>query len=918
MSDSAPTAPPSSIPSPTCPTCGTVLDSANTDAPCPACLMSGVLKDQDETQTYAAPPGRRLPSRPARDLPCDLGDYTLLSRLGQGGMGTVYEAEQRSTGRRLALKVLGQNLDTPEMRRRFLREGRLAARVNHPASLYVFGSEEIDGIPVITMEIAPGGTLQDALDRRGPLPVADAVDAVLHMIDGLEAALERGVLHRDIKPSNCFVAPDGTVKVGDFGLSVSTLPSLETSRDTFATQGGRVMGTPAFASPEQLRGDDVDARSDLYSVGATLFTLLTDRAPFPGDNAVQVVANAVDTPPSPVSDFRDDLPPGLAPVITRCLAKEPGSRYADYAALRDALLPFGSAVPEPATEAQRTAAGWIDYLAAFLPTYAALMVTVGPEALFIRPLYVFTPEAWCYPLLVFAAGLVYFALTEGLWGAGLGKWIMSLRVVRTHPHPTGRRPGVARAALRILIPIVLIECVRIPLTLATLPSGEWGLVNILLLIGLAIGCPWIAALLWIPARRSNGFATGWDLATDTRVVVRPRGTRRPGVAPRRAPDAQAAAEAPRCIGPFRVTSEVAPGHWLAADDPVLRRGVWLIRRGGLGGHAPSAARRAAARPGRPRWLQEIETDGAVWDVFEASRGTPFTEHTARGPVPWSTVRYWLHDLAAELHAARHEATLPDACRLDEVWITDDGRAVLLDAPWPHGSASGGTPAAAPADLIPVDTLDGQQRFLQAVAQHVDPVSVPVHAQPVLHNLRAASFEKLTFLTGTLRGLLNKPADVTRSLRAASMFIIPGYAWIATLLGIAANTDPSVGPRVWAGRIAIAGLVMLNFIAFFDVLLAFWRKTTGLTTFGLEVVTVNGRASRTRMLTRCAILWLPVVGSTGVLAAVALSRGTGISFRTAAALGAAALTGAAVFAASALIHPTRGLHDRLAGVWVGRR
>jgi serine/threonine protein kinase len=167
------------------------------------------------------PPGREF------DLPHELGDYTLVAPLGRGGMGTVYEAVQRSTGRRLALKLLAQNLDSPEMRQRFLREGRLAARVNHPSSLYVFGSEEIDGIPVITMEIAPGGTLQDALDRRGPLPITEAVDATLNMIDGLEAALDRGVLHRDIKPSNCFVSPDGTVKVGDFGLSVSTLPSAD-------------------------------------------------------------------------------------------------------------------------------------------------------------------------------------------------------------------------------------------------------------------------------------------------------------------------------------------------------------------------------------------------------------------------------------------------------------------------------------------------------------------------------------------------------------------------------------------------------------------------------------------------------------------------------------------------------------------
>ncbi len=914
----------------TCPNCGAAVDSEHADAPCPACLMSGVLRAgaesrpagveseaetlapvyrpadrRSEAETLTAPTGRRCRAGSAFALPRDLGDYTLVSVLGQGGMGTVYEAVQRRTGRRLALKVLDRSLDSPEMRQRFLREGRLAARVNHPASLYVFGSEEIDGIPAITMEIAPGGTLQDALDRRGPLPVTEAVDAVLDMIDGLEAALDRGVLHRDIKPSNCFLAPDGTVKVGDFGLSVSTLPSA----DTFVTQTGKVMGTPAFASPEQLRGGEVDARSDIYAVGATLFALLTAHAPFEGDNAVQVVANVIDTPPAAVSRYRDDLPPGLAHVIARCLAKEPEGRYDDYASLRDALLPFSSVVPEPATEAQRTAAGWVDYLTAFLPAYAALMITVGPEALLIRPLYELTPTSWRYHLLVLAAGFLYFAVTEGIWGAGLGKWIVNLRVVRK----SGRRPGVGRALLRIVIPIAVIESVRVPLSIALLPEGEWAALDTVLFTGLAIFCPWVAVLLWIPARRANGFATLWDLATGTRVVVRPRGSRRPTAIG--APNGEDASERSRCVGPFRVTSEIEPGRWLAAEDPVLRRRVWLLRRDA--GALPEP-RRAAARPGRPRWLQEIVTEGEVWDAFEAARGTPLSEQVARGPVPWSTLRYWLHDLAAELRAAEREDTLPRTYSLDQVWITDDGRAVLLDAPWPHARAAGEAPGADLAESIPVDGLAGQQRFLRMVADHADPLSIPLHARPALQSLRTASFEKLTYLTGTLRGLLSKPADVTGGLRAASLFVIPGYAWIATLLGIAGNTDPSVGPLVWAGRVAIAALVMMHFIAFFDIILAFWSKSTGVTTFGLEAVTERGRASRTRMLARSAIMWLPVVVPTGALIAVSLARETPIGFSAAAGLGAIALGGAAVFAASALINPARGLHDRVAGVWIVRR
>ena len=262
-----------------CPRCGAVVSTKSTEELCPACLLSGALAPpSDQTETITTAPAGVLSLHGVADFPSEFGGYRLLSLLGRGGMGVVYEAEELATGRRVALKVLAQQLDTPDMRQRFLREGRLAARVNHPNSLYIFGSEEIDGFPIITMEIAGSGTLKDRLKNTGPLPVAEAVDAILDVISGVETAFAGGVLHRDIKPSNCFVCPNGSVKVGDFGLSVSTLAKT----DTFVTAHGKIMGTPAFASPEQLRGDSLDVRSDIYSVGATLFAILTGPCAFRG------------------------------------------------------------------------------------------------------------------------------------------------------------------------------------------------------------------------------------------------------------------------------------------------------------------------------------------------------------------------------------------------------------------------------------------------------------------------------------------------------------------------------------------------------------------------------------------------------------------------------------------------------------
>ena len=507
-----------------CQHCGAEVPAASTDKLCPACLLSGALEPTGGlTETITMIPRSSLPHYEPPEFPCKFGGYRLLGLLGRGGMGTVYEAEQLATGRRLALKMLGQQLDSLEMRQRFLREGRLAARVNHPNSLYIFGSEEIEDLPVITMEIAGSGTLKDKLKKRGPLPVAEAVDAILDVISGLESAFTNGVLHRDIKPSNCFVSPDDSVKVGDYGLSVSTLAKT----DTFVTAHGKIMGTPAYASPEQLRGDTLDLRADIYSVGATLFTLLTDRAPFEGDNAVQVVANVVNQEPPKLSELRKDVPPALERIVSRCLAKEPEGRYTSYTALRNALLPFSSREPEPASMYTRASAGWIDFLIAFLPAYVVLMFVVGGEELLVRPVVERTLYSARYYFLLFSLGFLYFGIAEGIWGAGLGKWLKGLRVVR----PNGRPPGFLRALVRIVIPILCVEGARMPLTMAFISNAEWTALQTALFVILSIICGCIPAVLARIARRENGFATIWDLASGTRVVVKQKGAMRTQIEP---------------------------------------------------------------------------------------------------------------------------------------------------------------------------------------------------------------------------------------------------------------------------------------------------------------------------------------------------------------------------------------------------
>ncbi len=254
-------------------------------------------------------------------------------------MGDVYEAEHIEQGRRVALKVLNQHLSSREDRARFLREGQLAASINHPHTVYIFGSEEIDGIPTISMELLPGGTLKDRVKAHGPLPPAVAVDAILQVVDGLNAMHAVGVLHRDVKPSNCFIDSDGTVKVGDFGLSISTL-ARDVSQLTIT---GAFLGTPQYAAPEQLKGDPLDVRADIYGVGATLYYLLTGQPPFDDSHVLALVTRIASEEPRSPRAHVPSIPRGLAAIVLRCLAKDRTQRPASYAVLQDALQPFSSA-----------------------------------------------------------------------------------------------------------------------------------------------------------------------------------------------------------------------------------------------------------------------------------------------------------------------------------------------------------------------------------------------------------------------------------------------------------------------------------------------------------------------------------------------------------------------------------------------
>jgi predicted Zn-dependent protease len=267
-----------------------------------------------------------------------LGPYRLLREIGSGGMGTVYEAEDVRLGRRVAVKVLpaGYSCD-PTAKERFLREARAASTVDHPNLCTVHDVGESDDRIYIVLSLYEGETLRERL-RRGPLPPAEARDVALQVARGLARAHEAGITHRDLKPANVMLTRRGEVKILDFGIA-----RLEGDGASL-TRTGALWGTPAYMSPEQARGEPVDRRTDVWSLGVLLYEMTAGRRPFGGETVQAVLSAILVAEPEPLAHVCLGVPPDLARVVTRALAKDPAERHASAAELLADL----EAGPQPA------------------------------------------------------------------------------------------------------------------------------------------------------------------------------------------------------------------------------------------------------------------------------------------------------------------------------------------------------------------------------------------------------------------------------------------------------------------------------------------------------------------------------------------------------------------------------------------
>ncbi len=272
------------------------------------------------------------------------GDYEILALLGAGGMGKVYQVRNIISDRVEAMKVLLPNLEgDPDLADRFFREIKVQARLEHPNIAALYTALRLDNQLVMLMEYVEGVTLE-AMLKHGPIPIEKAVDYIAQVLSALSYAHARGIVHRDLKPANMILTPKGMVKLMDFGIA-------KLGADRKLTQTGATVGSLFYMSPEQIKGaTDLDSRSDLYSLGVSLYEIVTGARPFQGDSEYSIMAAHLEKTPVPPIEIDSSMPPALSEIVLMSIEKEPAKRFQTADAFRAALLNVGArpaAAPPP-------------------------------------------------------------------------------------------------------------------------------------------------------------------------------------------------------------------------------------------------------------------------------------------------------------------------------------------------------------------------------------------------------------------------------------------------------------------------------------------------------------------------------------------------------------------------------------------
>jgi hypothetical protein len=424
---------------------------------CPGCrnIVAELPADSFLSRVRAARPSADAlaPAPPPAGVPPELArhpKFRVVRELGRGGMGVIYLAEHRVMEKPVALKVISPAvLDNPGALARFLAEVKAAGRLDHPNIARAYDADRAGELHFLVMEFIEGQSLAHLLEKRGPLPVATACDYTRQAALGLQHASEQGMAHRDVKPHNLMLTPAGVVKVLDFGLARVRGERPASPR---LTQFEAFMGTPEYVAPEQATDARcADTRSDIYSLGCTLYALLTGRPPFQEDTAMKLVLAHIAKEPRPLHDVRPDVPADLPAVVAKMLAKDPARRFQQPVDAARALAPFASAdcegegagawtAPQPAQSAgAATVAGGDTSRVTGSGEEAKPVVTAPAGSLFsdLGEAPAPTPNAtkpekrrqaprlaaaawWRRPVVLGGVGVAVLLLTlAGLWAAGV-------------------------------------------------------------------------------------------------------------------------------------------------------------------------------------------------------------------------------------------------------------------------------------------------------------------------------------------------------------------------------------------------------------------------------------------------------------------------------------------------------------------
>lgn len=270
-----------------------------------------------------------LPTLPEQP-PIQIGKYAIQSMAGEGAMGAVYLARDSVLNRNVAIKVMNATIAKDELlRQRFLREAQSAGGLQHPNVVTIYDFGEIDGYLFIAMEFVEGTDLESALEAEPPMPLDDRLAVMIDTLRGLDYAHQHGIVHRDLKPANIRLTLDGRAKLMDFGIAHVTSQKL--------TQTGMIMGTTYYMAPEYISGEPVTAASDLFSMGAVLYEVLTGRRPFTGETMQAIIFSVIQHEPAAPSQVVPTLPAAVDAIVARAIAKDPAGRFASAREMADAL-----------------------------------------------------------------------------------------------------------------------------------------------------------------------------------------------------------------------------------------------------------------------------------------------------------------------------------------------------------------------------------------------------------------------------------------------------------------------------------------------------------------------------------------------------------------------------------------------------